>query len=111
MLLLATKLKNQLIAVANETEMTIDVKLKNISINGHKTGCSGHVWTGDSCVYLTTEESVFAPLAGKTMYRLAENPADYGSNRLVNGNNRWCKPEELATKVIETLANEKPIKR
>lgn len=111
MLLLAAKLKNQLIAEANKPGITIDVKLKNISINGRKTGCSGHVVAGDSCIYLTTEKFTLSSLAGKVMYRLAENPADYGSNHLVNGNNRWCKSKELAAKVVETLANEKPIKR
>jgi hypothetical protein len=111
MVLLATKLKNQLITEAEKAGIAIEVKLKNITLNGVKRGCSGHVVSEDSCVYLTTEELPYLSLLGRAMYRLSNGPGDYSSNGLINGNNRWCDHNKLAAAVIKTLKNEKPIKR
>ena len=112
-MLLKTKLTNQLKAEAEKQNTDIEIILKNISVNGSKRGCSGHVInksTG-SCVYLNTEASVYGPLSDKVMYRLARDNKDYSSNSLKNGNNRWCKPDELASLVIHTLATEKGVER
>lgn len=110
-MLLKTKLTNQLCEEAKKQNINIEVILKNISVNGSKRGCSGHVinnYTG-SCVYLNTEASVYGPLSDKVMYRLAKDAKDYSSNSLKNGNNRWCKPENLASSVIHTLSTEKGV--
>lgn len=112
-MLLKTKLSNQILAEAEKQGVDVELNIKNISVNGTKRGCSGHVTnkTTGSCVYLDTEESVFSPLAGKCMYRLAKDTKDWSSNSLKNGYNRWCKTEELASSVIHLLATEKGINK
>lgn len=110
-MLLKTKLTNQLCEEAEKQGVNIEIVLKNISVNGSKRGCSGHVINNStgSCVYLNTEASVYGPLSDKVMYRLAKDAKDYSSNSLKNGNNRWCKPEDLASSVIHTLSTEKGV--
>lgn len=109
MALLSTKLKNQLKKEAEAQDVSIDIFIQNISVNGEKRGCDGHIVNkgNGSCVYLNTEESCYSPLHGKAMYRLAEKPKDWSSNGLKNGFNRWCKTENLAKEVIYLLKTEK----
>lgn len=104
-MLLKTKLSNQLRGIAEEQKVPIDIYLNNISINGVKRGCSGHIISKDSCVYVNTESPIFSC---QVMYRLAKDTSDYSSNSLINGRNRWCKEDELAGKVIELLKTERP---
>ena len=111
MVLLATKLKRQLLEEAAKAGIAIDVKLHNITVNGTKRGCSGHVVSEDSCVYLTTEELPYLSLLGRAMYRLSNGPDDFSSHGLINGNNRWCSHAKLAAEVVKTLKTEKPIIR
>lgn len=112
-MLLKTKLTNMLRKEAETNELDIDIYLKNISVNGIKRGCDGHVVNkaNGSCVYLTTEESCYGPLQGKAMYRLAENTKDWSSNSLKNGYNRWVDIGDIAVSVICLLATEKGEKR
>ena len=108
-MLLKAKLVNQLKLEAEKQGMKIEIFLKNISVNGAKRGCSGHVVnkTTGSCAYLNTEGSCYSPLAGKAMYRLARDVKDYSSTSLRNGNNRWTEQENLASSVILLLKTEK----
>lgn len=108
-MLLKTKLAKQLVIEAMRMGISIEVFLKNISVNGVNRGCSGHVVNKNtgSCVYLTTESSCYQPLAGKSMYRLAKDTKDFSSNSLRNGNNRWTENENLASSVIFLLKKEK----
>ena len=109
MALLKTKLTNLLRTEAQSRGMELEFHLKNISINGVQKGCSGHVVNkaNGSCVYVTTEESVYGPLQGRAMYRLAKDAKDYSSNGLANGYNRWIKFEDVAIAVVHLLATEK----
>lgn len=108
-MLLKTKLTNQLKKEAFEQGIRIEIYLNNISVNGTKTGCSGHVVNSMTCgcVYLNTEGSVLSSLAGKSMFRLARDTKDWSSNSLKNGYNRWVKDENLASSVISVLKREK----
>lgn len=112
--LLAQKTKNLIQAKADELGVPVSfVKLKNILINGDKRGCSGFVMNEDtaSCVYLTTESSVYGPLSGKILYRYAATPTDYSSTGIANGNNRYCLPSELADQVLHLLTSGKTIQK
>jgi len=73
--ILSTKLKNKFLSVYT-------VKLKNISINGDKRGCSGFISLGDSIVYVNTEPCGSLGY----MYRTAEHFKDY-----TGGPNQWAK--------------------
>ena len=106
MVLLKTKLANQIKAEAEKYHMPVIINLKNIKVNGQNRGCSGHitnVYSG-GCVYVDTEGSSYGPLAGKSMCRYALNDKDYSSTNLINGNNRWYKTEEIAKYVVALLA-------
>ena len=108
-MLLKTKLSNALKKEAALQEVEIEIYLDNISVNGVKKGCSGHIFntlTG-SCVYVDTEECVLSSLAGKSMYRLAKDRQDWSSNSLKNGFNRWVENENFASSIISVLKNEK----
>lgn len=109
MLLLKTKLTKMLTAEAEKHGIELEFHLKNITVNGVNKGCSGHVVnkSSGSCVYLTTEESCYAPLQGRAMYRLAKDTNDWSSNRLKNGNNRWIRIEDIAIAVVHLLVTEK----
>ena len=108
-MLLKTKLTSMLRAEATKRGIELEFYLKNISINGVNKGCSGHVVNKNtgSCIYLTTEESVYGPLRGRAMYRLAKDTKDFSSNGLKNGNNRWIRLEEIAIAAVHLLATEK----
>ena len=108
-MLLKTKLTNQLKTLAESWGVEIEIHLKNITVNGEKRGCSGHIVnisTG-SCVYINTEHSCYTPLAGKSMYRLARDAKDYSSNSLRNGFNRFIEDEYLAKAVFTLTMIEK----
>lgn len=108
-MLLKTKLTNQLKEEAKNKDMEIEIFLNNITVNGSKKGCSGHVVfkTTGSCVYINTEGSCYGPLSGKVMYRLAKDIKDYSSNSIRNGNNRWTEEQNIATEVLELLMKDK----
>ena len=85
----------------------IEIYLRNVEVNWHKVGCSGHIVnkaTG-SCAYVNTEQS----FDGKVLYRLARDVIDYSSTGIINGYNRWCDNDvdELACRVIRMLSKEK----
>lgn len=103
--MLATKLKNQILVAAREEDMPLQFKLKNISINGRKVGCSGFITnmqTG-ACVYVNTERSVYGPLSDKVLFRYARDEKDFSSNGLANGQNRFCADDKLAANVLALL--------
>ena len=108
-MLLKTKLTNQLKALAASWGVELEMHLKNISVNGEKRGCYGHVvnLSTGSCVYVDTEGSCYAPLSGKSMYRLAKDANDYSSNSLRNGYNRWVEDADLARAVFVLTMTEK----
>lgn len=72
MLVLSTKLKNEINKKANDKDLTFT--LKNININGRKTGCSGFVRNNanGTVVYINTGESL-----PYFMYRYADHEKDY----------------------------------
>ena len=79
--------------------MNLQFTLRNISINGRKTGCSGFVRNLDngSVVYVTTEEPCLSTL--HYMYRYAENEKDSRGYH-----NRWANTlEELAAAIVDLL--------
>ena len=86
MLLLATKLKNNL-------NKAYTVNLKNIAINGNKRGCSGFVSHNDKVVYINTET-----LCNGYLYRIAQHTKDY-----TGGINRYAKTLEDLIKGVNAL--------
>lgn len=91
--LLATKLKNQLKAIAPD----IVTHLKNNRINGNPVGCSGFVHFPDSAkiVYVDTELG----LLKKPLYRGARHHEDY-----TGGRNRFSESlDTLAQDIIDHL--------
>ena len=108
-MLLKRKLENQLKSEAVKRGMKIETFIKNISVNGVKRGCAGFVANkiSGSCAYINTEGSCYAPLSGKSMYRLARDTKDFSSVSLRNGNNRWTEDANLASSVIFLLEREK----
>lgn len=75
MLILSTKLKNRFTGVT-------DVRLKNISVNGIKRGCSGFISRDGVIVYVNTEPCGSLGY----MYRTAKHLKDY-----TGGVNCWAK--------------------
>lgn len=107
--LLKTTLHHALQQEATRSGIEIECHLKNISINGQKRGCSGHIVNTKTgvCVYINTEDiSLLGSLMEKSMYRLAADVHDYSSNGLKNGYNRWALKAELAKTVIYVLNTE-----
>lgn len=84
--LLAIKLKNML-----PKEYTC--KLKNITRNGYKLGCSGFIQHEGATVYVNAEDS---PRSANCVVRTARDDKDY-----TGGRNFFCTEEEIA----ETVAN------
>lgn len=103
MVVLMTKLKNAIKRLPRGNECTFN--LSNISINGDKRGCSGHIRLGNRCVYVDTERSCFGPLSDKFMYRVAIDEKDYSGK---GGYNQWCGDtvEELVDAVMVLLCKE-----
>lgn len=104
-MILAQKLRNELYKEAEKNNMTLLVTLRNITVNGIKRGCSGHVRNKDTGIvmYVNTEGSCYEPLLGKAMCRYAADEKDYSSARIPNGFNQWCDEAELASSVITGL--------
>ena len=101
--ILSTKLRN---LISKNANIELEFYLKNISINGRKTGCSGFIRNPKTnlIVYTNTEHSVYAPLSNKFLYRYAEDLQDYGGPYSFN---LWANSEEdLAKKIVRHLESE-----
>lgn len=109
-MLLSSNLRKRLTVLAKQHGIEISIKLKDISVNGQKRGCSGFVTCGESCVYVNTEHTCFGPIFDKSMCRYAYNTKDFSSNRLKNGYNQFVSDDALAAKVISMLKSGKAIK-
>lgn len=92
--LLAVKLKRELLAV----NAGLTVQLKNVDVNGVKTGCSGFVTDPASgrIVYISTEP-VYGPVR-RAMFRVARDTRDYRG-----GINHFAGYGELAEAVTDLL--------
>lgn len=92
--LLATKLKNQILAL----NPTLDVKLRNVAVNGVKFGCTGFVtnMTTGSIVYVSTDHNHHTNT--KALYRTARDSKDY-----TGGYNRFATYDDLAQGVVDLL--------
>lgn len=110
-MLLSSNLRKRLSVQAKRHGMEISVKLKDISVNGQKRGCSGFVTCGDSCVYVNTEHSIYGPISSQSMCRYAKDTKDFSSNSLKNGYNQFVADDAVAAKVISMLKNGKGIPR
>lgn len=91
---LATKLRNRLVAL----DPSLNVQLKNIKVNGDTRGCSGFISKEDRIVYVNTEESVYSPFRGKSLYRVARHMKDYSGCR-----NHHVENGRLAEAIIDLL--------
>ena len=71
---LKTKLWNAVQKANVLYELDLEESLHNISVNGRKRGCCGHIINkrNGKCVYLTTEEACGARFANKSMIRYAK---------------------------------------
>lgn len=76
----------------------LEVKVKDININGVVKGCSGFITNprNGNVIYVNTEGSCYEPLADKIMYRKAKDTKDYSG-----GQNRWCHHSLAAKEVAE----------
>ena len=112
-MLLATKLKRQLMNQAEQRGMTITCTLKNIKINGENRGAHGWIMNegNGSIVYVNTEHSCYGPIATKSMYRYAADIKDYSSNGLKNGFNQFAEDANLANTILDYLCAGKGIKK
>lgn len=97
MLILSTKLRNAVTKAFINPE-NLEFKLRNISINGYKRGCSGFIRNkaNNAIVYVDTEEPCYAEL--HFMYRYADHMADYTGYR-----NRWASTLDELVNGIATL--------
>ncbi len=92
--LLATKLKNQILAI----DSTLAVNLRNVSVNGVKFGCSGFITdtrTG-RVVYVNTDHNHFTNITA--YYRTARDTKDY-----TGGPNNFSSYEDLAQAAVTLL--------
>lgn len=106
MLILSTKLKNAIIREATKKNLSLNIQLKNLSINGVKRGCSGFVFIDNGpCVYVDTESSCYQPLIDKTLVRYARDNHDYSSNKIKNGYNQFVPsdPAIVAQKIVSMM--------
>lgn len=103
--ILTTKLKNMF----NDQDYMFN--LKNISINGQKTGCSGYIYNPMTglVLYVNTEKSVASWLK-ETMVRYVsfkeKNEKDFSKSKFTNGTenvNVFCDRDELASTIIKML--------
>ncbi len=101
MALLATKLKNQIAKINPSYQVK---KFRNITVNGQRRGCSGFVVGNGRTVYVNTEESCYAPLAGKVLVRYALDTLDYSGK---GGHNEFVPTERTAEAICKMLASEK----
>lgn len=103
--ILTTKLKNMF----NDQDYMFN--LRNISINGQKTGCSGYIYNPMTglVLYVNTEKSVASWLK-ETMVRYVsfkeKNEKDFSKSKFTNGTenvNIFCDRDELASTIIKML--------
>ena len=95
MTILSTKLRN--LINQNCQGDRFEYHLKNISLNGHKLGCSGFIVNpaNGSTVYVATDTGVVKGF----MYRFAKNIKDYRG-----GVNRWAYTlEDYVNDIINLL--------
>ena len=88
-------------AVQNVCPDMLENHLCNIQVNGQKRGCSGFIVNENTgkCIYLTTESSVYQPLAGKYMFRYAKDVKDFTGEE-----NQWADSfDTLVKKVAKCL--------
>lgn len=99
---LSRKLLNQLkVKEAESTNLLLTHNLHNITINGKRVGCSGHIQNvlNDKCVYICTEKSCYQPLSDKNLIRYAADMKDFSSNDLgVVGRNQFVTDDALVEK-------------
>ncbi len=88
-MLLAVKLKNAL-------PQHYTFKLKNVSVNGDKRGCTGFIQYGDKTVYVDTERSCGLAY----MARAAANDRDF-----LGGRNHWADDLESLVGLVNQLLN------
>ena len=103
--ILTTKLKNML---SGQDYM---FNLRNISINGRKTGCSGYIYNPSTglVLYVNTERSVASWLK-ETMVRYVsfqeENKEDFSKSKFTTGVenvNVFCDRDELSSTIVKML--------
>jgi hypothetical protein len=99
MTLLATKLKNQILAI----DPTLEVKLKNVSVNGVKFGCSGFITNPATgrVVYINTDHNHHTNT--DACYRTARDTKDYRG-----GLNNFATYDELAPAAVRLVNSEVP---
>lgn len=91
--LLAIKLKNQILAI----DPNLDVKLKNVTVNGVKFGCSGFITDGaGKVVYVDTDHNHHT--VTKALYRSAKDTKDY-----TGGPNNFVSYDGLAEAAVKLL--------
>ena len=100
MTLLATKLKNQISKINPSYQVA---KFRNITVNGQRS-CSGFVMGNGRTLYVNTEESSYAPLAGMVLIRYARDTTDY-----TGGHNEFVPAERAAEAICKMLGAEKPL--
>ena len=104
---LSRKPLNQLKEKETESaNLMLTHNLHNITINGKRVGCSGHIQNvlNDKCVYICTEKSCYQPLSDKNMVRYAASMKDYSSVSLgAKGRNQFVTNDELVGKIIDML--------
>ena len=103
---LKTKLWNAVQKANDMYKLDLEESLHNISVNGSKRGCSGHIINkrNGKCIYLTTEKSCGVYLANKSMIRYAKDAKDFSSISLgCVGRNVFVEDIMLPTQVILML--------
>ena len=99
-MILSVKLKNELKKICDG--MSLEFKLKNISVNGQKRGCSGFIKNNENgkILYINTESSCYSPLSKKTMFRYANDFNDFSGK---GGYNQWANNENLFLELKKAL--------
>ncbi len=102
-MLLATKFKNEIKKATGIDNL--EFRLKNISVNGQKRGCSGFIYNPllDVYVYVNTEPSCYQNL---TICRYAKDFKDYTGET-----NNNCRSEEELIKKSANLVTTLPWNR
>ena len=104
-LILSTKLKNAINKAFKGEENCLEIKLKNISINGQKRGCSGFIRNkvNGNVIYVDTED----PLWLGYLRRYAEDMNDYGGR---GGFNQFSKDfKTLVADLVSMIARERKV--
>lgn len=95
--LLATKLKNQLLALNPD----LTVQLKNVNINGVKMGCTGFITDPgtERIVYVCTDNN-HNPQNTRVYYRVARSTKDY-----TGGRNQFAQHTDIAQSLVTLLTS------